>query len=146
EFHFAGNTGHWALNLALAGGNRGIQSHTATLDCDPVFKLYGLGPADAVTLRVRVAAKVDVVEDGFDGLGNFRGRVAIHTPTARDSLDLVHEFSGTPTTTTETLEVPVVVHGDTQLLTFHLDMLTHLEMFDNNHSHRQNIDADVSFL
>jgi len=119
-------------------------SYTSTLDCDPAFRLYGLGPAEIATLRVRAVAKVAIVDDGGNGL--FTGRVAIFGTTARDSLDLAHDMHHAPTTTTDTLEVAVVVHGDTQLFSFHLNIVDHLEFADDPYQQRQEIEADVYFL
>jgi hypothetical protein len=144
ELHYSGSSLHWALNLGLNSGLNLLHAYTPTLDCDPIFKLHGLDPADSATVRVRVIAKVAVVEDGGNGL--FRGRIAIFTLTARDSLDLTHGMSHTPTTTVDTLEVPVVVHGGSPLFTFHLNLLNHVEMIDPGYSHGQNLDADIYFL
>ena len=142
ELHYSGSSLHWELDLGHGGGC--TNSFTSALECDPAFRLYGLGLAESATLRVRAVAKVAIVDDGFNGL--FRGRVAIFGTTARDSLDVLHSMNGTPTTTIDTLEVAVLVHGDSQLFSFHLNVVNHVDFSDDPYQERQEIDADVYFL
>jgi hypothetical protein len=148
ELHFSGSTVHWALDLIVYGRTFYGQG---SLDCDPVFMLYGLGAPDSVTLRVRVAAKFAVLYEGtYHGME--QGRVAIFTPTVRDSLDVTHYMDGAgtyghpPITVADTLEIPVVVHGDTRLFSFHVNIVNHIEKLDDADGTHESTGADVYFL
>src|SRR5215471_1560077 len=142
--HYSGSALHWEMGLEHYPVVSCGWSFTMALDCDPVFKLYGLGPADSATLRVRAVAKAAVTHEGFND--GFSARVAILTPAARDSLAFQHYYGGPPATATDTLEVAMVVRGDTQLFSFHLNMVNGFGFSDDPAAHVQYVDADVYFL
>lgn len=140
---FSGTDLHWGLDLDLDTPLFHLHNYSPTLQCDAVFRLYGLGPADTAIVRVRVVSRVATVRDGNNGLT--RGRVAVITNLGSAAHDHSHNMDNAPDADLDTLVVPVRVVGATQLFTFQLSMLNHVEMLDST-SPRVEVTADVSFL
>ena len=144
SLHFRGSDLHWLLSLALPDLlGFCLHSYTPTVESNCVFRLYGLALGDTANLRVRVVSSVAVVVDGSNGLE--RGRVGLSTNMGSDAQDFTHDMQRQPVTNVDTLEVPVRVLGNDQVLQFHLSMLNHVELLSSS-GPRVEVTADASFL
>ncbi len=141
SLEFSGETLHWKVDLDLGDPLFHYQSYTASNNCTARFRLYGVGSDDTAIVTVRVIAKVEVVRERSTTLEN--GRVTLSSNLGSDTFEYNHLGVG-PATVVDTIQVPVRVLGNTQSLTFQLNMLAHLEGPDPG-GPRVEVTADASF-
>jgi hypothetical protein len=144
SFQYVGESGHWRLSLKLSEGLNRLHNWSTTVESDPAFRLLGLPLDDTALLRVQLRSVESVVSDGNNGL--LLGRCVLSSPMGSDTHELSHYMDGTLVTTVDTLIVPVQVLGNTQTFSFHLSLLSHIEMAFTNGPNQMDVVEDLSFL